>query len=222
MEKQLALDTSTSRPTVALLDGETLVEEWMGPSGPFHGETLLLGIDTLLKQNKWTLGHLDFISLGIGPGTFTGLRIGVISAKFLADTQNIPIAPASSLHAQALNALDFSHDARRVWSISDAKRKEVYAYACPIKELSPQTPEKEEFSQTPQALAQIMEQGDLLIGEGTLNYKNAWPKYAQHAPLEHLFLRAKHIGLVGREKIRHNGGLPAVEIMAKYMKTEKF
>src|SRR5690348_7327865 len=87
---QIALDTSTSRPVLAILQGEDICFEWAGPAGTFHGETLLAGLNEGLRACQAKLGDMQFLSVGIGPGTFTGLRIGIVMAKFLADSNDIP------------------------------------------------------------------------------------------------------------------------------------
>ena len=95
----LALDTSASRPTVAMMRGEEVLAEWLGPGELKHHETLLAGIDECLRASGFAPKDLGFLSVGIGPGMFTGLRIGIVTAKFLADPLNIPCVAVSSLLA---------------------------------------------------------------------------------------------------------------------------
>ncbi|RZA06700.1 MAG: tRNA (adenosine(37)-N6)-threonylcarbamoyltransferase complex dimerization subunit type 1 TsaB, partial [Proteobacteria bacterium] len=85
----LAIDTSTSRPSVALMKGRTCLHDWLGPDALRHHETLLQGVDACLKAADHRLADIDFLSCGVGPGMFTGLRIGITTAKFLADPLSI-------------------------------------------------------------------------------------------------------------------------------------
>lgn len=219
---QIALDTSTSRPLLALLDDEKVVFEWTGPAGTHHGETLLEGLDLGLKKLGRELKEVDGISVGIGPGTFTGLRIGVISAKFLADALSVAIVPVSSLQAQALSARG-KISSGRIWSLTDAKRQEVYALCVTPKDLDPaaEIDIDRELALRPESLAAQLQPGDILLGEGAENYQSAWPE-AQMAAADWRYLQAGNLGLIGRAKRARGEALSAVEIQARYLKTEKF
>jgi tRNA threonylcarbamoyl adenosine modification protein YeaZ len=87
----LAIDTATSRTVVALErpGGDPAVASW--PSGQRHGEELLAGLDRLLELEQVELGALGGVIVGTGPGAFTGLRVGLATAKGLAHALAIPI-----------------------------------------------------------------------------------------------------------------------------------
>ncbi len=108
MKRILAIDTSSAWCSVAL-SAETapdrLVEhhELLGPSASQH---LLPWITDLLKQERISLRDLDAIAVGIGPGAFTGVRLGVAVVQGLALAANLPIAPVASLDAIAASAID--------------------------------------------------------------------------------------------------------------------
>lgn len=222
---QIAIDTSTSRPLLALLEGETILFEWAGPGGTHHGETLLEGLDSGLKQTGRALKDAQLISVGIGPGTFTGLRIGVVTAKFLADPLGIPITPVSSLHAQALSAAGRPDlgAVKRIWSLTDAKRQEVYALCLEKSELtaSARIASERETALRPDSLAARLTADDILLGEGAENYASHWPA-ARLAPPDWRYLRASSIGLIGKAKADRGETRSAAEVQALYLQTEKF
>lgn len=223
---QIALDTSTSRPVLAILEAQRVLFEWEGPRGTFHGETLLAGLDQGMRQNNLAWKDFHFISVGIGPGTFTGLRIGVVMAKFLADPNNLRVVAVSSLHAQALSAqpAKLEKNISKIWSLTDAKRHEVYALDLMPQQISAETivrPEQE-FAISPENLAAKIGTSDLLLGEGAENYAQFWPKEIHLAPEEWRYLKAKNIGHIGQAKFDRGESLSAVEIEARYIKTEKF
>ena len=87
----LAIDTATSRTVVALERpaGDPAVSSW--PSGQRHGEELLAGLDRLLELEQVDLGMIGGVVVGTGPGAFTGLRVGLATAKGLAHALAIPI-----------------------------------------------------------------------------------------------------------------------------------
>lgn len=215
----LALDTSTSRPAVALLKGRTPLREWMGPEGLRHHETLLAGVDQVLKEAELQLADLTYLSVGVGPGLFTGLRIGLVTAKFLAEPLNLPCVAVSSLMALAHQSGLLEE--RTVWAVSDAKSHRVYALRLRPGELAPDysAPPGEEIAVSPEEAATQMQAGDWLIGEGALLYRSLWPAGVSLADEADHALRASSVGAVGH--LRYNLGLisGAADIQPTYLKT---
>ena len=112
----LAIDTSTARGSVALLDGDRLiVEEIFERDGIF---------DAIGKLKP---GNFDLILVGVGPGSFTGIRAGLAAAKGLALPRAVPIRAVSSFDALALTALpEMPTEYRRMCVHADARRGEIY------------------------------------------------------------------------------------------------
>jgi tRNA threonylcarbamoyladenosine biosynthesis protein TsaB len=117
--KLLALDTSTDICSVALMIGSNMRERDI--SGMRHAESILPSIQALLAEGGITLGKLDAIAFGRGPGSFTSLRIGAAVVQGLAFGADIPVLPVSSLAALAQ-----STDAERVLTALDARMGQVY------------------------------------------------------------------------------------------------
>lgn len=120
----LALETSTLAGSVALLDGDQLVGEYTLNIRTTHSERLLAAVDRLLQDAGWTPGMLEGLAVAVGPGSFTGLRIGVSTVKGLAFSLGIPVAAVSTLEALAWS-LPFARD--QVCPVLDARKGEVYA-----------------------------------------------------------------------------------------------
>lgn len=120
----LAVETSTLAGGAALLDGERVLGEYTLNIQATHSERLMAAVDQLLQDCGWTLGDLEGIAVAIGPGSFTGLRIGVSAVKGLALALGIPVAPVPTLDALAAT-LPFA--AHPVCPVLDAKKGEVYA-----------------------------------------------------------------------------------------------
>ena len=99
--KILAFDTSSEKGSVALLEGVTLRAELRSNTAAGHSELLLESVDFLLGRVGWRLKDLTLIATGIGPGSFTGIRIGVATAKMLAYAAGIPVIPINSLELNA-------------------------------------------------------------------------------------------------------------------------
>lgn len=123
MVKILALDTSSTTGSVALCQGEKLVAESLLNVRSTHSERLLAQIDLLLTEAGWNLVDLDLFAVVTGPGSFTGLRIGIATIKGLAQVLDKPVVPVISLQAVAMNMplLDLP-----VCVFIDARKSEVY------------------------------------------------------------------------------------------------
>jgi tRNA threonylcarbamoyladenosine biosynthesis protein TsaB len=120
----LAVETSTLTGAVALLDGAAVVAETRLNVAVTHGERLLMTVDGLLAAARWDLGALDAFAVAIGPGSFTGLRIGVSTVKSLAFATGKRLVGVPTLDALAWS---LPYAAHPVCPILDAKKDEVYA-----------------------------------------------------------------------------------------------
>lgn len=122
----LALDTATSVTSVALLEDRRLLCSHSEPSKS-HSKTLLPIINTLLHQAGLARRDIQAVAVGIGPGSFTGVRIGLMAAKTLAYAFSIPLVGISSLRALAENARSLHNNTEvEVCPILDALKNEIY------------------------------------------------------------------------------------------------
>lgn len=122
-----ALDTSTASPSLALVrDDSPIAELWLAPE-PGSGRRVLEASHGLLLSAGLTAGDLDEIVVGVGPGGFTGLRIGLATALGLAQALAIPVTGASSLEALALGIARACPDGSLVAPVQDARRRELFA-----------------------------------------------------------------------------------------------
>ena len=120
----LAVETSTLSGGAALLDDERVVGEYTLDVRITHSERLMAAIDRLLSDAGWTPRDLEGLAVTVGPGSFTGLRIGLSTVKGLALALTVPIAAVPTLDAMA-TLLPFA--ALPVCPVLDARKREVYA-----------------------------------------------------------------------------------------------
>jgi len=120
----LAVETSTLAGGVALLDGERLVGEYLLDVRATHSERLMPTVDRVLADAGWKPAELDGLAVAVGPGSFTGLRIGLSAVKGLALALAIPIAAVPTLDAMAAG-LPFA--GLPVCPVIDARKGELYA-----------------------------------------------------------------------------------------------
>lgn len=120
----LAIDTSTSAITVALHDGSDLRAQRSLTDARKHTERLAPLVQEALDAAGATAAELTDIAVGTGPGPFTGLRVGLVTARTLGFTLGIPVHGVSSLDALAHQAIGLVSGNLLV--ATDARRKEVY------------------------------------------------------------------------------------------------
>jgi len=121
--KMLAFDTSTSRASWALWEGGRCVYDGTCELGRRHSERLFDAFDHGLSMAGWARGALEAIAVGIGPGSFTGLRVGVATAQGLAFALGCPLYGVNSLDAMALSA---PAGPARLAICVDARKQELY------------------------------------------------------------------------------------------------
>jgi tRNA threonylcarbamoyladenosine biosynthesis protein TsaB len=169
--KLLAIETSTMLGGLALMDSDGgLVAEIRLSVKTTHSEGLLKNIDHILSLAGWGMDDLDALAVAIGPGSFTGLRVGIGTVKGVAFALGTKVVGVPTLEAYAWS-LPFSR--LLVCPMLDARRKEVYAgvfdtsEGTSIKRLIPEAPIK------PAALAEKLRELDpvVLMGQGALLYR---------------------------------------------------
>ncbi|MCX8036946.1 MAG: tRNA (adenosine(37)-N6)-threonylcarbamoyltransferase complex dimerization subunit type 1 TsaB [Candidatus Sumerlaeia bacterium] len=122
----LGIETATFCGGVALLGNDRLIASRTLYSSKTHSGRLLAAIRDLLSEAECSLHDLTGLAVSIGPGSFTGVRIGVAAAKGLAVALHIPIVGISTLEALAVRA---GRDGRLLCTVLDARRNEVFAAA---------------------------------------------------------------------------------------------
>jgi len=122
----LAFDTATPRVSAALLDQGALVAEAVSDRAMKHGEQLAPLLESVMARAGVDRHDLTAIAVGAGPGPFTGLRVGLVTARTLGYVLDIPVYAACSLDVLAVEAVATGAVSGRFVVGTDARRKEVY------------------------------------------------------------------------------------------------
>jgi tRNA threonylcarbamoyladenosine biosynthesis protein TsaB len=163
----LALDTATAATVAALLDTTSglAVEARDDPpplSRPSHGSRLLGLVETVLEEAGGGWSAIDRIAVGVGPGTFTGLRIGVASAQALARARDLPLVPILTLDSLARAAAEPAAALGSLpLAVIDARRGEAFTGG----------PHIPPGVLTPDRLAEIAG-GHLAVGDGAIKFRH--------------------------------------------------
>lgn len=122
--KILSITTSSNICSVSLLDNSTIIKELSLDNAKTHSENLMPLISKILSITSTSLEEIECIACDIGPGSFTGIRIGIASVKAMAEAKNIKIMPITSLEALSYNIADNSTE--YTCSLIDARNDNVY------------------------------------------------------------------------------------------------
>ncbi len=162
-----ALETSGSVGSVALADDERLVAEASFERGMVHGRELLPALQRLLAGAGWSLDQVEVFAVSQGPGSYTGLRVGIATARTLAWATGARLLGVCTLDALSRNA---PPDTPWICPALDARWEQVYAALYrgggpePVRERAP-------AALAPQALADDLPPGTLVFGSALDRYR---------------------------------------------------
>jgi tRNA threonylcarbamoyladenosine biosynthesis protein TsaB len=216
--KILAIDTAATALSVAVVDDSRLLAETTVANGLTHSINLMGVIDQVLKWSDLGVADLDGLAVTNGPGSFTGLRIGISCIKGLAEAHNLPVVAVSSLtalaHQAALMALV-------VCPVLDARKKEIY-YAIFRTEAG-------HLKQTSKAqvcpVSQLIEAIDekcLFVGDGSILYRNQLENglgaLAHFAMSETDMRRGATVATLGLEGFKNGASMDAADLKPLYIR----
>ena len=164
--KLLTIDTSTSTCSVALTIGERLVSEFLLDLERTLSARLLRSVDATLREAGLSVSDLDGIGVALGPGSFTGLRIGAATVKGLALAAGKPVTGFSSL---AMLAMNLPWAAYPVCPMFDAKKREVYSALYDCQDLP--MPVIADCVVPPGDFLERLEGVTIFVGEGAIAYR---------------------------------------------------
>jgi tRNA threonylcarbamoyladenosine biosynthesis protein TsaB len=212
------VETATRVMSVALLDGERVLAELTSDEARLHSERLLPAVDRLLELANASLDAVGAFAVSIGPGSFTGLRIGLATVKAFAFDETRPVVAVPTLAALCAAAAGAEGP---VAALLDARRGEVYAAAV----ATPGEPEPALLPDsvfTPAALAARLPSGTLLVvGE------DAEPAAAEllalrpdlrRLPAARGAARAARVGWLGRRLLAAGAARPAAALVPRYVR----
>ena len=234
MAKILAIDTSTSACSVALLIDNSISEEFVVVPQS-HTQRLLPMTDQILSRHQQRLSDLDAIALTIGPGSFTGLRIGLGIAQGLAFGADLPLIGVSSLQVMAMSAkrlIGTPIDAVIV-PCFDARMNEVYWGQYQSIDSNIHCTTEDRVDAPTEMLAQIGKGAKSLLGVGdgwSVLHNDELEQFLQQFKLQNTggeisivaehYPHAEDVAVLAEQKLKQGEYKPALELSPVYIRNE--
>ncbi len=218
--KILAFETSAKAVSVALLEGGKLIAESYQNTGLTHSQTLMVMAEDLLQQCNLQPGDIQAVAVANGPGSFTGVRIGVAAAKGFAWGAELPLVGVSTLEAMAEHLAAFEGF---LCPVMDARRSQVYnaLFRAEKGVLSRMTEDRaislEELGRELAALSGPI----FLVGDGstlTYNTLSAQLPALVLPPEERMHQRAVGVAKVAARLLEAGGDFPGGELTPNYLR----
>lgn len=193
----LAVTSSTAVVGVALLDGNQVLASEQISTDRRHAEELTPMIGRVVEASACTLQQLDRLAVDVGPGRFTGLRVGVTTVRSLAFALDLPVVGVSSLEALAL-----SQPGAAVTAVIDARRSEVFQ-----QRFDSGGPIGEPTYGPPEQMKDAVADGDAIVGDGADRYVEVYATVTGATHVAGIQPLAINIGLISLDKEAVEGRL---------------
>ncbi len=214
----LAIECATKTIGLALLEEEEVRAELYLHSGKHHTEVLLSALDQLFVLTGKGLEEVGLLACTVGPGSFTGLRIGVSTGKGLALAMSVPVVGISPLEALAMNAVQTSG---LVCPLIDAGNKQVYAGLFRIGPTGiPQAVTSEKLIDIVRFLKDLDQEEIVFLGDGAVRHEDLIGK--THRGVVYGRGRQKllgsAVGLIGLRRYRSGSVLDTLAFTPRYLR----
>lgn len=222
----LAIETTGAFASVALSEDGNIIGHVRGHDRFSHLQNLMIQVDSVIKENKLSLDDINAIAVSKGPGSFTGIRIGVSSARALSQVIGIPCIAVPTLEALAYRAFEYEDgciDNTLICPILDARRSQIYGGGYIIKDKEV----KEVIAGAPYSIEDFMTKTAgydriLLFGDGYDSYekqiKEMGRSGVQAAPESIRYQDAVSVARLGKKMFDKGKYVGYLELKPDYMR----
>ena len=214
----LSVDSSASPASVCLYDDKVLAEYYINV-GLTHSQTLTAMIESVLKVTDTKVEDIDLYAVNNGPGSFTGIRIGVSAVKGMAYAQSKPCVAVSTLHSMALNLIS---ENAVICACMDARRHQVYnaLFRIANRQVERLTHDRAIGIEALNDELSKLEEPIFLVGDGAqLVYNSLEENHLIRLAPENLrFQRASSTAMIAAEKAKYNDMVSASSLMPSYLR----
>lgn len=218
-----ALDTSATPVSCAVLQDEKVLASLYAHTGKTHSQTLMPLVETALQMADISVKDVDALAVSVGPGSFTGVRIGVSAVKGLAFADDIPCVPVSTLEAMAtpMIGLPFSGT---VCAVMDARCRQVYTACFKQKEDGSQQRLSKDEALSLEELARLLDtvpQPIMLVGDGSaMAYRELHESVAglRLVPPAYRYQTALGVALTARKALEKGETVSSASLLPTYLR----
>ena len=233
----LAIETTGAFASVALQKDDKIIGHISGSDRFSHLQNLMPQVEAVIKENGLSINDIDLIAVSNGPGSFTGIRIGVSTARALSQILNIPCVAVPSLEALALRGAEYAKAHAEgmqesceekecsllVCPMLDARRSQVYAGGYFIKDGYPVEEIKAGPYMLDEFLAKVAEYDQILVlGDAIDKYTEKMaeirPEGTETASEDIRYQDASCVAALGAKLYTEKGGLSYNEVQPEYMR----
>lgn len=216
----LAVDTSATSASVCVAQENKIIGEFSINTSLTHSQTLVPMIEQVSEKTGISLDNIDAIAVNAGPGSFTGVRIGVAAVKGIAFSRNIPCVSVSTLESMAYNMLDSECI---VCAVMDARCSQVYNALFKVSngEVERLIEDRALSLADLKLDLQKFSEKIILVGDGaeiTFNYLENSLQNVFLASVNNRIQKASSIACVAFEKIKNDETISASELMPVYLR----
>ncbi len=219
----LGIETTGVFASVALMKNREIVGYVKGSDRFSHLQNLMPQIETVLEEGGITFKDIEAIAVSCGPGSFTGIRIGVSSARALSQMTRIPCVSVPSLAALAMNAAFIDNKDILICPMMDARRNQIYAggyffeNGFPVEKIKAGAYMLDEFLSKTERYDRILTLGDAIdVYEEKM--KNLRLRGTETASEDIRYQDAVSVVRLGAELYRKNGGITYDKVEPDYMR----
>jgi len=219
----LAIETTGAFASVAIMKDDKIIGHVSGNDRFSHLQNLMPQVETVIKENELQVGDIDLVAVSNGPGSFTGIRIGVSTARALSQILDIPCVAVPSLDALALRGAEYAKGDILICPMLDARRSQVYAGGYFIKDGYP----VEEIKAGPYMLDEFLAKAAgydqiLVLGDAMDKYADKMaeirPEGTLDTPEDIRYQDASCVAALGAKLYAEKGGLSYNEVQPEYMR----
>lgn len=211
--KILAIDTSSKICSVAIVEDDNVIDELNLDDGKTHSENLMPLIDEILKKNNIDLKQIEMLAVCVGPGSFTGIRIGVATIKPIAEVLKLNLASVTSLEVLARNV----ENEETIVSLIDARNNQVYAGIFD----SNYNPKEEYIADDINIVINTLKKykNITVVGDGAILHKDLLNENLENVKIsEKNYQTASNVAKIGYKKMLENKLMSADEIIPIYLR----
>ncbi len=216
--KILAIDSCSNVATGALMEDEVLVAQFSLNNKTTHSTKLLPQIEYMMKNAEAEFADIDLFAVTVGPGSFTGERIGVATAKALAHAANKPMVGVSALKAMAYN---FKYTDYLICPIMDARREQVYTATFRWENDVLKTVNEDRAMALEDLLEEINEDV-IFLGDGVPVFKDKIAERlgdkAHFAPANLLHISGSGVAEAGKEEYKKGNACDYASLVPTYLR----